>query len=90
MSNVIKAPIKFRDRTTSVRKKISDMLEAPDRMVWDMCVYTNPIEGQRFCKQCPAWEDTDFGKEQRMCYRLAKEACQLAMAWQMEPESKTR
>jgi hypothetical protein len=42
------------------------------------------------CKRCPAWESSDYGKVQRGCYGLAKEACNIARVgnpWGKPPNS---
>lgn len=44
-----------------------------------VCEYLHFGEDADFqCKGCPAWELSDYGRVQRGCYGLAKEACNIA------------
>lgn len=88
MGKVVRAPMRFHRRRIVRGAEIHAQSEPPDEMVWDMCVYTRRFgsgvtDDDMRCQGCPQWEtDPSYGKVQRMCYGMAKEACQLAMAWQ--------
>lgn len=58
--------------------------EPSDAMVWAVCPHIrggNPNNEDFRCMQCPRLEKFDNGFEgQRMCFGLAREACQVVMA----------
>jgi len=85
VSNVVRASIRFHKQRIVRGAEVRAQPDPPDEMVWDMCVHTRGMrdDGDMRCQGCPKWEnDPTYGKVQRMCYGMAKETCQLAMAWQ--------
>lgn len=79
---VEKLPVRFKRRRTITAAQIWAQPEPTDRMVWEVCVYSQGPGGDLNCQGCPEWQDDDStrGPYKAGCRFWAEEACRTAMA----------
>jgi hypothetical protein len=86
--SVAKFPRRFHHRAIVKAAEMYAQPEPPDEMVWAVCPHLRTAAEDKRCSHCPKWEDDpDYGKLQRGCYALAKEACMIVFAMQARKDT---